>query len=226
MKYLINPYLRSFLILGAWFLCVRKIYIEFDHSYFFDELAPTLLIFFASSVSLLSFLVDYGRYKVIKKPILFIPTVVSLLCITSLIVTYEKLKQQDRTPTILYASKVYGGFSYISIDFRENGTYKCKKNTGLMGHSYSIRGKYIIKDSIIQLDKSNIFDLIESDRLLMKTILKSKQEEKGKFFSWFFKAPKRDTLPETYLFQINHKGDTIKSAIAFWVNENQVGYHE
>src|SRR5688572_16751337 len=139
MKYLINSYIRSIFILAAWFLCIRKIYIEFDHSYMFDELAPTLLIIFASIISLISFFVDYARFKVVRKHHFFIPTVISVLCIASLIVIYVKLKQQDRTPTILYARK-----GAISIDFRENSTYKCTKSSGFMGDSYSIRGKYKI----------------------------------------------------------------------------------
>ena len=217
MKYLINPYLRSFLILGAWFLCVRKIYIEFDHSYFFDELAPTLLIILASIISLISFFVDYARFKVIRKPVYFIPTFISVLGIASLIVIFVKLKQQDKTPIILSAHK-----GAISIYFRENGTYKCTESSGFMGDSYSIRGKYKIKDSIIQLDKSNLFDQINTDKLLMRAVPKN-MEDKKDLLTWLFPS-KKDTLPETYLFQLDSKGNTKKSSIALRVTGNLVGY--
>jgi hypothetical protein len=225
MKYLINPFIRTILILGAWFLCIRKIYIDFDHSYLFDNLIPIVLISLASIISLLSFLVDYLRYKKDKKPVSFISTTVSVLCIATLIITTDRLKQQDRTPTILYASNFYSGLITVAIDFRENGTYKCEKGS-FMGDSYYTRGYYSIKDSIIYLDKSNLYELVKTDRLLMKTIPKSAKGKKGNLLKLLFGSSNPDTLPATFLFQLNHQGDTIPSAIVLRVNNDKLSYLE
>jgi hypothetical protein len=223
MKLVINPIFRIFLILGAWFLCFRKIYLEFTHTSFLDFTLP-LLIFLAGTISWVSFLVDYGLYKTDKKFLFFMPTVVTVVCISGLIGFDQYLKHQDKTPTVLYASKFYNGLNTISIDFRENGTYKCKKS-GLFGGTYYTRGRYTIKDSIIQLDKSNLYDLVKTDRLQMMTIPKNVKSQKRNLLSLLFaSSSKPDTLPTTFLFQIDQKGDTIPSAIALRVNNNAVGY--
>ena len=224
MKFVINPIVRTILILGVWLLCFRKISLDFNHSYFLDFTRP-LLFFLAGIVSLLSFFVDYRRYKAEKRLAFFTPTAASLLCIIALIGTNQHLKQQDRTPTILYASKFYSGLNTISIDFRENGTYKCKKSS-FMGDGYYIRGRYSIKDSVIYLDKSNLYDLVRTDRLEMMTILKSAKGKNKNLLTLLFGESKPDTLPETYLFQIDAKGDTIPSAIVLRVNNDVVRYRD
>jgi hypothetical protein len=204
----------------TWFFCCRKIYLDFTYNRFLDSTLP-LLIFVAGIVSLISFLVDYGRYKASKKLTLFFPTFVSVLCITALFVTNLYLKHQDKTPTILYASRFYDRLSTISLDFRENGTYKCEKRS-FMCSSYYTRGQYSIKDSIIYLDKSNLYDLVKTDRLQMMTIPKSSKSKGGNLLTLLF-GSKADTLPETYLFQLDNIGDTIPSAIVLRVNNNVVG---
>jgi hypothetical protein len=225
MKFIIHPFPRAIITTAAWFFCIRKIYIDFDHSFWFDEVAPTLLIILASIISLFSFLVDFSRYKTNKNPACFIPAAFSVLGIAALIITTVLLKQLDNTPSVLYASRFYNGLNTIAIDFRENGTYKCEKGS-FLGDSYYSRGHYTIRDSIIYLDKSNLYDLVTTDRLLMKTIPKWKQAKKAILLRLLFRTSKADTLPETFLFQLNHFGDTIPSAIVLRVNKEIVGYHD
>lgn len=225
MKFVINPTFRTFLILGTWFFCFRKIFLDFTHIHFLDFALP-LLIFLAGVISLLSFLVDFGRYKAQKKISLFFTTFVSVLCIAGLIGFDQYLKQQDKTPTVLYASKFYSGLSTISIDFRENGTYKCEKG-GLFGDTFYTRGRYTIKDSIIQLDKLGLYDLVKTDRLRMMTIPKNAKAQKRNILTLLFaSSSKPDTLPETFLFQIDQKNDTIPSAVVLRVNNSVVGYRD
>jgi|GEM_PF-2412441 len=225
MKLVINPFFRTFLILGTWFFCFRKVYLDFTHTRFLDFALP-LLIFLAGVISLLSFLVDYGGYKAQKKISLFFTTFLSVLCILGLSGYDQYLKHQDKTPTVLYASKFYNGLSTISIDFRENGTYKCAKG-GLFGDTYYIRGRYTIKDSIIQLDKSNLYDLLKTDRFRMMTIPKNVKAQKRNLLTLLFaSSSKPDTLPETFLFQIDQKSDTIPSSIVLRVNNSVVGYRD
>jgi hypothetical protein len=225
MRFLINPIFRASLILGTWFFCFRKVYLDFTHTRFLDFTLP-LLIFSAGLISLVSFLADYGRYKTKKKISLFLPTFVSVLCISGLFGFDQYLKHQDKTPTILYASKFYSGLSTISIDFRENGTYKCEKG-GLFGNTYYTRGRYTLKDGIIQLDRSNLYELVKTDRLRMITIPKNVKAQKRNLLTLLFaSSSKPDTLPETFLFQLDQKKDTIPSAIVLRVNNNVVGYRD
>jgi len=221
MKFLTNPIFRTVLIIAVWFLCLRKIYLEFSHTSFLDLVLP-LLFFAAGVISLLSFLVDYSRYKRCKRTAFYIPTVVTVLCIATVIGTNQYLKQQDNTPTVLYASKFYSGLNTISIDFRENGTYKCSKDV-FFSDEYYTRGKYSIKDSVIYLDKSDLFDIVRSDKLKMMTIPKSEKSKKGNLLPLLFGSSKPDTLSDTYLFQLDNKGDTIPSAVVFRVNGNLLG---
>ncbi|GAA4747579.1 hypothetical protein GCM10023229_29770 [Flavisolibacter ginsenosidimutans] len=178
----------------------------------------------ASIISFLSFLVDYVRYKTDKKPVSFAPTTISLLGIAALIVTNHHLKQQDKTPTVFYAYKSYEWLNSISIDFRENGTYKCEESI-FMGDRYFTRGRYLIKDNIIYLDKSNFYDLVKTDKLLMKTIPKNVKVKKSNLLTLLFGPSRPDTLPETYLFQLDHRGDTIPSAIVLRLDNDISGYH-
>ena len=140
MKFLTSSIFRTVVILGIWFLCVRQIFLEFDHSRFLDFTLP-LLFCVAGVISLFSFFVDYVRYKTSKRFVHFVPTVVTMLCFAAVIGTSEYLKKQDKSPTVLYASIFKDGLNSFSIDFRENETYKCS-NGRFFGDSYYSRGKY------------------------------------------------------------------------------------
>ena len=218
MKFVINPFLRTILVIAVWLLCIRQIYIDFNHSHFINIAFPGLILL-ASIISLLSFLVDYARYKIDKRLIFFVPTAISVLCIAAVIVTSRHLKSLDQTPTVFYASKFYNGLNTLSIDFRENGTFKCTKNF-FLHDSYFIRGHYSIKDGVIYLDKSNLFDLVKTDRLQMKTVPKNVKAKKANLLRLLFDASKPDTLPDTFLFQLDNKGNTIPSAIVLRMSNN------
>ncbi len=188
---------------------------DFDHSYWFDNLIHTVLIILSSIVSLIFIYVDIKQYKRQRTIFKLITPILTIIFISALIGTINHLNQQDKSPTIIYASKFYGGLNTISIDFRENGTYKCCNNI-FMGDRYSFRGHYSIKDSIIYLDKSNLYDLVMSDKLLMKTVSKDMTLNKKNILG----SPNIDTLPKTFLYQLNINGDTINSAIVLNVNRN------
>jgi len=219
MQSRLNTFIRTALVLVVWFFCIYKIYVDFDHDYWFDDLIHTALIVLASIVSLAFGYIGYWRYKRQKNLSFFASTGVTVLCIIALIIITNHLKQQDKTPTIIYASKFYSGLNTISLEFRKNGTYKCGKSS-FMGDTYYTRGRYTIKDSIIYLDKSNLFDLVTTNKLLMKTVLKDEKTRKKSIFSLLFSPSKPDTLPETYLYQLDNKGDTISSAIVLKINQD------
>jgi hypothetical protein len=214
-----NTIIRTVLILAVWTFCIYKIYIDFDHSYWFDDLIHKTLIVFASIVSLVCFYIDFRRYKKHKMLSAFISPTATCLSIIALFVTTDRLKAQDRIPTLFYAANSYSGLNSISIDFKKNGTYKCGKSI-FFGDNYYTRGRYTIKDSVIYLDKSNLYNLFVSDKLLLKTIPQKDTAKKQGLIGLLFGLAKSDNSPEIFLFQIDNKGDTISSAIALRVNKD------
>jgi hypothetical protein len=215
-----NTIIRIILIIAAWSCCGYRVYIDFDHCYWFDDLIHKSLISFASIISVTCIYLDYKRYQGHKTASSFVSGAATIVSVVILLLIVDQLKEQDRTSTILYASKCYSDLNTISLEFRENGTYKCGISI-FFGDSYYTRGRYIIKDSIIYLDKSNLYDIIKSDRLLMKLMPKNDTAKKQGLLGILLGLPKpsHDNSPEKFLFQIDNKG-AISSAIALRVNED------
>jgi hypothetical protein len=139
----------------------------------------------------------------------------AIMCITGLLLTTYFLKRQDQTQTIYYAVRNTGGLGQITLDFRENNTYKLGTHH-FMSANYQ-RGHYTIKDSIIYLDKSYSSEQIMSDRLSFKTNPNFDPTKKGNALKMLFGTPEDDATAKTFLYQINHNGRTIDSTISFKV---------
>jgi len=202
--------IRITLVMIAWFFCCFEYYREFDHPPFIN-IGMVLLLFIAGIISVLSSVFDYKTYTRHKKITAFIPTLIALICIAGYFGVREYLLRKDRTPVVLRASS-HSGFNTFSIDFRENGTYKCGWDYFMGGADYE-RGDYSIKDSTIYLDRKNLDRLLKSDKLLIKTMMVKKRREEKKLLKFLFSQPKYDTIPETFLFQLNRYGDTIPKAV-------------
>jgi len=178
-----------------------------------------LLIGFASITSLICTYLDYKSYRESKTFSAFISTTTTFLFVISFFVIIDGLKKQDRINTVFYASTSYDRLNTISIDFREDGSYKFCKHK-FFGDSYYKRGRYAFSDSIIYLDKSNLNDLIVSNKFLMKTIAQMDSTKKQGLLEVISGFPKLDNSPEILLFQIDDNGDTISSAISLRVNKH------
>ncbi len=87
-----------------------------------------------------------------------------------------------------------------------------------MGNHHYMRGRYTIKDSFLILDRSNLYNQIISNRLLIKSIPKADSLKKQGFLGKLLGLPKPDTTAKTYLFQLDHQGETIPSALVLTVN--------
>jgi hypothetical protein len=79
------------------------------------------------------------------------------------------------------------------------------------------RGHFTIKDSVIYLDKSYASEQIMSDRFLLKTNPNFDSTKKANVLKMLFGTPEDDVKAKTVLYQINHNGQTIDSAISFKV---------
>src|SRR6185295_7110522 len=105
----------------------------------------------------------------------------------------------------LYCVTKQNDFNGVSIDFREDGTYKM--TSWSLGADY-YRGTYTMKDSIITLDKSKIENAIVSNRLVVRPEIEI--YEKDSF-------PGKDTVYQKSIYQIDENGKVISGATDFVV---------
>ncbi len=212
-----SPPIKTILILLLWLACIYKLYVDFDREYLFDSLLHNALIIIASIVSAFAINSDYSQYSQQKKIISFFPSLTAVLCIVGLLLTTYLLKRQDQTRTIYYAVRNTGGLGQITLDFRENNTYKLGRHH-FMSANYQ-RGHYTIKDSVIYLDKSYAAEQIMSDRFLFKENPNFDSTKKGNVLKILFGTPEDDVKAKTVLYQINHNGQTMDLTISFKVVE-------
>lgn len=208
-----NALIKTILVLLLWLVCIYKIYVDFDREYLFDSLIHDTLIIIASIVSALAINSDYSQYRQQKKLTLFSSSITAILCIVGLLLTTYFLKKQDQTSTVFYAVRNTSGLGRITLDFRENNTYKLGRHH-FMSANYQ-RGHYTIKDSIIYLDKFYTSEQIMSDRFLLKTNQNFDSTKKGNVLKMLFGTPEDDVKAKTVLYQINHNGQTLDSTISF-----------
>lgn len=98
-------------------------------------------------------------------------------------------------PTLIKAQR-HG----VYADFKKDGTYIIK--SGSWASRIHIYGIYNLRDSIIEIDTSNIDDVLISNRFLIKYSNSKEEIIKPSYV-------KLDT--KKYLVQINKKGDIIKT---------------
>jgi hypothetical protein len=207
--------IRVFVVVFAWSFCCYNYYRKFDHQHFFDFL-PGVLIIIASIVSVVSLLFDYAHYLQTKTIRSFFPTLITIICVGCYLGLKEHLLRQDRTAVIFCAYANKGIQSTLSIDFREDGTFKCGQS-GFMSGTDFIRGRYYIKDSVIYLNRSNLHGMVNTDKLLMKAMMVARRKRERSLLKSVFGKPRYDTLPETLLLQLNARGDTIPNALRLTV---------
>lgn len=121
------------------------------------------LIFLAVLICVLA--LDVNAYKKHKLKICFLPSAVGSFAALSIFLTHFVLMSRDSSPTIMQAG-YDGGFNGCWFEFREDGTYKFGNSSGI-GATYT-RGVYVIKDSIIYLDKPNIEDTELTNKLVIR----------------------------------------------------------
>jgi hypothetical protein len=108
---------------------------------------------------------DKKLYRTTSNKLNFTPTITGLLLIVSFFVTNYTLSLRDKSPILLKAG-YDGGYNGAWFEFREDGTYKFSNSSGI-GVDY-FRGKYSITDTIIILDKMNIDNVIQSNKLVIR----------------------------------------------------------
>lgn len=215
------PFIRVFLIIAGWSFCISRIYRSYEVEIFMD-LDPMLSAFLAGAISFLAFCIDSYYFRETKRIAAFFSTFTTAFCLLALFITRKSLEARDRTPVIVYAIGRNGDHK-ISLALRKNGTYKTSLGN-FFGPHYNQWGRYRIEDSTIYLDKTELFDVVKTDRLRMKT-MPALVPQKQSLFGQLFNPAKPDTLPRLFLYQVNHQGVTIPNAPVLKVNRDYLNIY-
>lgn len=181
------------------FILNYKLIIDADNEFIFDGMVLGFIFFVFLLVLLWININDIKKYRITKSKISYTPSILGLLVILSLVVTNSVLKSRDNSPILIQAG-FDGGYNGSWFEFRVDGTYKFV-NSGGIGASY-FRGTYKINDSIILLDKTNIDNVIQTSRLLLRN------------------ERNQNSTTSLMLYQINEKQEIIDKEGAFTVNED------
>ena len=158
-------------------LIIPFLIIGFYYNFWTIQNADTEMIFeeFIYGGIILFFLIFLGislrkdvlKFKKNKDLKNFIPSIVGIIILLSFLVVNIVLKYRDNSPIIIQAG-YDGGFNGCWFDFRKDGTYKFA-NSGGIGADF-FRGKYTLSDSIITLDKMEIYKVIKTNKLAIREI--------------------------------------------------------
>jgi hypothetical protein len=122
-------------------------------------------------------------------------SIFSVLTLVPIVLIYLHYQRKLNVPSLIKAER-HG----VYADFKNDGTYVIK--SGAWASKTHFYGKYILHDSIIQIDTSNLDNVLTSNRFLIKHA--NLAEEKNR--------PDYDRLnTENYLVQIDKDGTEIKA---------------
>ena len=144
---------------------------------------------------------DILKYKEAKNWKSFFPTIIGMTILLSFLASSLMLKIRDNSPVIIQAG-YDGGFNGAWFDFRKDGTYKFA-NSGGIGADF-FRGKYTLSDTIITLDKTEIDNVIKTNKLAIREI---------KNF---------DSTKIKVIYQIDENHNIIDKNFCFIVNKYQI----
>lgn len=126
-------------------------------------------------------------------------SVISVLTLFPVIAIFVFYQQKLNVPTLIKAQR-HG----VYADFKTDGTYIIK--SGAWASRIHLYGKYSLRDSIIEIDTSNIDKILTSNRFLIK--YSNLEEEKQK-------ADYESLETAKYLVQINKAGNEIRARQIF-----------
>ena len=125
----------------------------------------------------------------------YLVSIFSVLTLVPIVLIYLHYQRKLNVPTLIKAQR-HG----VYADFKNDGTYIIKSGSwASRSHFY---GKYILHDSIIQIETCNLDNVLTSNSFLIKRT----DLERDKF------RPEYDRLKtENYLVQIDKDGNEIKA---------------
>ena len=185
------------LIIGALLL---KMTLRFKYSTFmFDLFFYGILAFTGISLLIWSIITDLKQFKKNRNFIKLLPLGIGLILTILIVINNWKINKVFDKPTLL---RIYydGDFNGTAIDFKNDGTYIFDNSA--IGLSDFIYGTYQITDNQIILDKTQLDNIVKTNklRIIPKTINYSEGDKK-----------------EDYVFQIDKAGNIMKNQTEFRV---------
>ena len=205
-----NPHklLRIVLLLGfgLWYFC--ELYIMAKNDFMFDGL---LLIFIATcgiGIYMWTVIKDFQEYYIAKDISSYSATVVGfvLFLINLGLFCFQDIRMNSAS---LINGYYDGGFNGFRVDFKKDGRYVMANGSGL-GQSY-FYGTYIIKDSIISLDVSNVDNCIKTNILIVRRIKEYGMIDNGLNYN---------NSHADYIIQVDSVGRVIDNEFKFRVTED------
>ena len=149
------------------YLFIRNFIISYEEEFIFDF----EILFFIGVLFIVFFIITIYRgiknFRIDNRPIELLPIFLGLIFVFVFLGILYKNERIDSSPIVLRAN-YDGDINGFSLEFRKDITYKfC--NYSVLGGKY-FRGKYLLKDSIITLDRNNIDDVIKSNQLAIRKI--------------------------------------------------------
>lgn len=208
-----NKYIRVVILifLGTWF--VYKLYKSADEIFIFD-----FFVFLFIGVLGFGFLIwtafkDNKEYTISQDLTSFLPTLTGIIFIGIIVsITYFHVKKQN-APSLLIAF-YDGGYNGFSIDLKENGNYIMGNGSTLGGNNFY--GTYTISDSIITLDKSNIDNVITTNKLVIRN---------SPYFVPLDSTKIIDKTKANYITQIDKNGIELDTEFRFQVTQDNRTKH-
>lgn len=165
---------HSLTVIIIWLLLIFKLYLHADYYYPFRLAIDIFLFITAAIVSFVYIRKGLAAYKTTRSFNSLSPLFATLFAIIALILTRYYLSERDKAGTLLYAIRQTDSFGSITIDLRNDLTYKIGQE-GFMTKKFH-RGKYRFSDSIIYLDMAFPSFNINSTGLLIKQLTQQRTD--------------------------------------------------
>jgi len=193
-------------VFGTWF--TYKLYKSASEDFFFDGIIFLFIVVIGFSIFIWTIRKDIQEYKQSKTLTSYLPTMTGPAFILTILGLHLYQDSKTNSPTLIRAF-YDGGYNGFSIDLKENGNYIMANGSGL-GQS-CFYGSYTIKDSIVTLDKSNIDNVISTNKLVIRTITNIFQQDT---------IEGGDTTYTDWIFQIDRNGKELNTDFHFRVTDD------
>jgi hypothetical protein len=208
-----NKYLRFSILtfLGTWF--VYKLYKSADETFIFDVFTFFFIGGLGFSFHIWTTFKDNEEYAISQDVTSYLPTFTGIIFIGIIVsMTYFQDKKMNE-PSLLTAF-YDGGYNGFSIDLKKNGNYIMENGSGLGGSNFY--GTYTISDSIVTLDKSNIDNIITTNKLVIRNT---------PYFLPLDSTNMIDKTKANYITQIDKNGIEFDTEFRFRVTQDNRTKH-
>lgn len=186
-------------------------------SYHFDNIFRSFLFVLLGSAFFYMFyeriFADIDAFKKTKNSKSFSQTFVAILLILVNCGIYMYYEVKLNAPTLLKA-KNHG----VYADFKTNGKYVIK--SGSWASKEHFYGTYIIKDSLITVDRERFDDILVSDKFVIRKIQNAFGEDDAEIKNYLIEVNQNGMLIKNWLLNFDKSGREIYDSFKFEIMED------